>query len=167
MQALCEGLGGGAAPSLICLDVSGNCVGPAGAEALAAALRWGALPKLSTLFLGANLIGNQGAAALAAPLRKRPLTMLILPICHIGDEGVASLFANLGKDDFKALETLWLGMNQITDAGMATLVAALDAGRLPRLLNDRDEDKKYFVQLNPASASAIQAVEDALAKRSQ
>ena len=80
---------------------------------------------------------------------------------------MASLVANLGKDDFKALEELWLGHNQITDAGMTTLVAALDAGRLPRLLNNRDNEKKYFVQQNRASASAVQAVEDALAKRSQ
>ena len=54
-----------------------------------------------------------------------------------------------------------------TDTGMATLVAALDAGRLPRLLNDQVNDKKYFVQQNRASTSAVQAVEDALAKRSQ
>ena len=106
-------------------------------------------------------------AALAAPLRKLPaLIMLMLAHNGIGDEGVASLFANLGKDDFKALEDLWLANNQITDAGMATLVAALDAGRLPMLL-DQEDDKKYFLQQNRASASAVQAVEDALAKRSQ
>ena len=115
-----------------------------------------------------NHLGNQGVAELAAPLRKRPALMkLLLPDNKIGDEGVASLLANLGKDDFKALEQLWLGFNEITDAGMATLVAAIDAGRLPRLLNQQDPEKRFFLQQNRASASAVQAVEDALAKRSQ
>ena len=50
---------------------------------------------------------------------------------------------------------------------MTTLVAALDAGRLPRLRNDQQGDNEFFLQQNRASASAIQAVEDALAKRSQ
>ena len=124
--------------------------------------------RLRLLVLIATPIGDKGVAALAAPLRKlSALKQLHLGFCDMGDEGVASLFANLGKDDFKALEYLWLWSNQITDAGMTTLVAALDAGRLPRLLNDQDTDKKYFLQQNPASASAVQAVEDALAKRSQ
>ena len=168
MRALCDGLGHDAAPSLETLDFGGNNIGPAGAEALAAALRRGALPKLEELWMNSNAIGNEGVAALAAPLRKLPaLAKLLLLDNAFGDEGVASLFADLGKDDFKALEYLWLGANQITDAGMTTLVAALDAGRLPRLLNDRDDDKMFFVQDNCASAAAIQAVEDALAKRSQ
>ena len=77
---------------------------------------------------------------------------------------MASLVANLGKDDFKALERLWLGNNQITDAGMTTLVAALDAGRLPRL---NDQADNVILKQNRASVSAVQAVEDALAKRSQ
>ena len=168
MQVLCEGFGHGAAPSLQNLALDCNIIGPAGAEALAAALSRGALLKLWLVSFNINPIGSQGVKALAAPLRTLPaLKELYLYNCGIGDEGVASLFANLGKDDFKALEYLWLGHNQITDAGMTTLVAALDSGRLPRLLNDHSLGKKYFAGHNRASASAIQAVEDALAKRSQ
>ena len=122
--------------------------------------RWGALPKLWDLSFIGNPIGNQGMAALAAPLRKLPaLTRLILVMNQTGDEGAASLFANLGKDDFKALQRLWLGANQITDAGMTMLVAAIDTGRLPRLRSDRYGDKEYFLRQNRASASAVQAVE--------
>ena len=166
IQAFCDGLGHGTLPSLHTLFLGGNNIGPVGAEAFAAALRRGALPKLSTLSLSNNPIGSQGMAALAAPLRKLPaLTRLLLWNNQIGDEGVASLFANLGKDDFKALEELWLANNQLTDTGMTTLVTALHAGRLP-LLN-HDHDKKYFLEPNRASASATQAVEDALVKRSQ
>jgi len=118
VQALCEGLGRGAAPSLRILGLSSNKFGPAGAEALAAALSTGAIPKLTMLDLLANPIGNQGVAALAAPLRKwSALNQLYLDDCKIGDEGVASLVDNLGKDDFKALEHLWLNNNKITDAG--------------------------------------------------
>jgi len=163
MQALCEGLGRGAAPSLRCLGLAGNQFGPVGAEALAAALRGGAMPKLEELGLGNNPIGNQGVSALVAPLRKLPaLKKLGLTNCEIGDEGVASLVADLGKDDFKALDELWLTYNEITDAGMVKIVAAIDAGGLPELV-----DHEYFLMNNAATAAAVQAVKGALAKRSQ
>jgi len=166
VQALCEGLGCGAAPSLRSLGLINNQFGPAGAEALAAALHRGAMPNLMVLGLFGNPIGNQGVAALAAPLRKMPaLEELILIDCKIGDEGVASLVANLGKDDFKKLEDLDLGQNQITDAGVAKLVAALDAGGLPKLVTNCT--LSMSLSNNPASARAVQAVKDALAKRSQ
>jgi len=133
VQALCEGLGCGAAPSLRTLGLSNNNLGPAGAEALAAALGRGAMPKIEMLnLLGGNPIGNQGVAALAAPLRKMPaLNQLFLTRCEIGDEGVASLVDNLGKDDFKALVMLDLDGNLVTDVGCAMLVDAIKAGFLP------------------------------------
>ena len=157
MQALCEGHF--IAASLIELDIEDNDIGPAGAEALAAALHRGAMPKLKRLILTANPLGNQGVTSLTLALRKLPaLKELRLTFCEIGDEGLSSLFANLGKDDFKALERLDLGDTDITDAGMTTLVAALDAGGLPKLINCDLSD-------NEASTSAVQAVHDALAKR--
>jgi len=165
MQALCDGLGRGAVPSLRVLSLSGNKFGPAGAEALAAALRTGARPKLERLGLAVNPIGNQGVAALAVPLRKLPAFRgLMLVQCEIGDEGVASLVDNLGKDDFKALETVWIAENNVTDAGMASVVAALNAGGLLRLRNPPEFDAR-FLENNPASTSAVLAVKDALAKR--
>jgi len=168
VQALCAGLGPGAAPSLRIIYLTSTKIGPAGAEAFAGALSRGAMPKLDELELTGNPIGNQGMAALAAPVRKLPaLTHLVLFKCEIGDKGLASLVANLGKDDFKKLESLFLADNYVTDAGMITLAAALDAGRLTRLRGQTAEFAQYFLQGNPASASAIQAVKDALAKRSQ
>jgi len=162
MQALCEGLGRGAAPSLLTLGLAHNNFGLAGAEALAAALRRGAMPKLEWLGLAENPIGNSGMAALAAPLRKLPaLNRLVLDDCEIGDEGVASLVDNLGKDDFKKLERLYIEGNTITDAGAVKLLAALDAGGLPKLVNDM-----YLLEGNPVSAVAVEAVKAALAKRS-
>ena len=161
MRALFEGLGRGAVPSLRVLVLSQNDFGPAGAEALATALRKGAMPKLEKLGLGGNPIGNQGVATLAAPLRKMPaLNELYLHLCEIGDEGVASLVSNLGKDDFKQLETFNLNYNKITDAGMVKIVAAIDAGGLPKM--------RYLSKgNNPASDAACTAVSDAVAKRSQ
>tara|TARA_B110001452_G_scaffold194838_1_gene164847 strand:+ start:31 stop:432 length:402 start_codon:yes stop_codon:yes gene_type:complete len=92
------------------------------------------MPKLEALGLWFNPIGKQGVAALAAPLRKLPaLKFLGLVDCEIGDEGVASLVANLGKDDFKALELLNLRNNALTDAGCATLIAAMKSGAMPSL----------------------------------
>jgi len=160
-QALCEALGCGAAPSLVNLHIACNQFGPAGAESLAAALRRGAMPKLEELSLISDPIGSQGLASLAAPLRKLPLESLVLSRCEIGDEGVASLVANLGKDDFKALKELWLAGNHITDAGMTTLAAALDAGGLPMLVS-----ADFLLEGNHASASAVQTVQNVLDKRS-
>tara|TARA_B110001452_G_scaffold81295_1_gene66516 strand:+ start:296 stop:577 length:282 start_codon:yes stop_codon:yes gene_type:complete len=71
---------------------------------------------------------------------------------------------NLGNGDFKELKYLFLNGNKITDAGMATLAAALDAGRLPAL-RSKKIGPQHFLADNPASASAVQAVEGALAKR--
>ena len=161
VQALCDDLGRGAAPSLRLLNLVGSKFGPAGAEALAAALGRGAMPKVEKLCLNLNPIGNQGVAALAPVLRKMPaLKTMTLVHCGIGDEGVASLVDNLGKDDFKALEQLRLKNNKITDAGVAKLLAALDTGGLPKLVDDY-----YMLPDNPASAVAVQALKHALVKR--
>jgi len=158
MHELCEGLGQGAAPSLRVLGLNNNKLGPLGAEALAAALRRGAMPQLDSLLIESNPFGNQGVAALAPALRKLPeLAMLLLSGCEIGDEGVTSLFANLGKHDFKKLEYLDLSRNDdLTDKSCACLVAALDSGALPRLC------KIYFVHVAKISGQARNAMYDAL-----
>ena len=90
------------------------------------------MPNLERLLLNYNPIGNQGVAVLAAPLRKQPaLKTLILMDCKIGDEAVASLVDNLGKDDFKQLRQLNLGSSEMTDKGCAMLVDAIKAGYFP------------------------------------
>ena len=120
------------------------------------------MPKLEILALHYNPIGNQGVAALGAPLRMLPaLKVLDLSNCNIGDEGVATLVADLGKDDFKALKKLCLGYNEITDAGMVKIVAAIDAGGLPKMRG------LPWLDNNPASDATCKAVSDAVAKRSQ
>ena len=163
--ALCEGLFRGSVPSLRKLNIHSSQIGPVGAEALATALGRGALPGLCSLVLNSNSIGNQGTAALAAPLRKLPaLSRLRLARCDLGDEGLASLVTSLGKDDFKSLEVLSLVGNKITDAGTAKLVAAINAGGLPKLGNDHSPRSAHRRR---ASAPAVQAVEDALARRSK
>ena len=117
------------------------------------------MPKLELLGLGFNPIGNQGMAALAAPLRKLlALKVLDLDGCEIGDEGVASLVANLGKDDFKALTALYLYSNALTDAGCATLIAAMKSGAMPSLKSG----KLAVWQNDAASAEAKCAVDEAL-----
>ena len=159
MQALCEGLGPGAAPSLRRLKLDGNDIGPVGAEALAAALRRGVMPKVEKLYLSYNSIVGQGIAALAAPLRKLPLLKILgLVNCKLGDEGVASLFDNLGKDDFKALQFLYLDHNALTETICATLVAAINADALPNL-------RHVYLSGNPASAAARLTVFEAIRAR--
>ena len=157
-QALFEDLGPRSLPSLVDLDLEGNNIGPTGAEALAAALRSRAMPMLQALDLNANALGNQGAAAIAPPLRKLPaLESLILTSCEIGDEGVSSLFSDLGKDEFRKLEYLEITDNELTDEGCATLAVAIKNGAMPRLLG-------VELSVNPASDEAREAVQDALVK---
>jgi hypothetical protein len=91
-----------------------------------------------------NALGNSRresyAAKLVCPTCKLPaLLWLALGLCEIGDEGVASLVADLGKDDFKALRQLHLIGNQITDTGMAKLAGAIDGGGMPKLVDGEAE----------------------------
>ena len=130
-----QGLGRGAAPSLRVLDLRENNLEPQGAESLAAALRRGVMPKLETLLLNDNAkLKDKGVSALVAPLRKHPaLKTLSLFNCAVGDEGVASLVDDLGKDDFKALRELYLHSNLLTGATCDRLASVLDSGSFPRL----------------------------------
>ena len=144
VRQLAAGLGAGALPAVTELCIYGTHVGDAGASALAAALGRGALPRLDTLALQyqAAAIGDAGLVALAPALRRLPaLERLWLNGNSFGDEGLAALVAppppagapppttgGLAK-----LKKLVLGQTQITNAGCATLAAALDSGALPAL----------------------------------
>jgi len=159
VQRLAEMLGAGALPGVMRLDL-GISVGDAGALALAAALDRGALPRLTHLLLTRTAIGDAGLVALAPALRRRPaLEVLDLYGNPLGDEGLAALVAppppagapppttgGLAK-----LKVLSLQRTQITDAGCATLAAALDSGALPAL-------EELYLNGIPASAAAKAAV---------
>ena len=166
VQRLAEGLVADALPALTYLLIGGMHVGDAGASEFAAALDRGALPRLKDLRL-CTAIGDAGLAALAPALRRhRALESLSLWSNPLGDEGLAALVAPPPPagtppppaGGLKKLEVLDLGHTQITDAGCATLVAALDSGALPAL-------KELELQGTPASFAATVAVYKALAKR--
>ena len=161
VQQLAEGLGAGALPAMACLWISNTHVGDAGALALAAALGQGALPRLKTLSLYNAAIGDTGLVALAPALRGRRPALECLNFFGnpIGDEGLAALVAppppavapppttgGLAK-----LKMLDLSYTQVTEAGCATLAAALDSGALPEL-------EKLYLDDIPASAAAKAAV---------
>ena len=136
VQRLMEGLGAGALPALKDLCIADWPVGDAGASALAAALGQGAMPRLENLQLLDVEIGDAGLVALAPALRRRPaLTTLFLEGNPVGDEGLAALVGTppLPTGGLKKLSTLDLSGTQVTDAGCATLIAALDDGTLPAL----------------------------------
>ena len=159
-RQLAAGLGAGALPAVTELWVFDTHMGDAGASALAAALGKGALPRLKGLALNKAAIGDAGLVALAPALRRRPaLEGLYLGGNPFGDEGLAALVAppppagapppptgGLAK-----LKMLLLNATQITDAGCATLAAALDSGALPAL---EELDLSHI----PASAAAKSAV---------
>ena len=166
VQRLAEVLGAGALPAVIELRILDMHVGDAGASALAAALGRGALPWLQCLFLGCAAISEAGLVALAPALRRLPaLELLYLAGNPLGDEGLAALVAPLPAGApprpagvlTKLLE-LNLGDTQITDAGCATLIAALQSGALPALQGLHLSD-------NPATNAATAAVQEALRKR--
>ena len=144
VQRLAEGLGTGALPALISLEVNCMHVGDAGASALAAALGRGALLRLSRLFLCRAAIGDAGLVALAPALQRRPaLLTLILSNMPFGDKGLAALVASPPPAGalppparvLTKLKLLDLEDTQVSDAGCAALAAALNSGALPTLEN--------------------------------
>ena len=96
------------------------------------------LPALARLRLLGNPLGDEGIAALVAPLL--PAGALSPPT------GVLT-----------KLKTLNLNDTQVSDAGCAALVSALDSGALPALGN-------LDLGATPASAAAKAAVQEALSK---
>ena len=150
------------------LDFQQTQVGDAGASALAAALDRGALPRLKFFGLGIAAIGDAALAALAPALRRRSaLKQLYLAGNPFGDEGLAALVAPpplagtppRPAGGLKKLELLDLRYTQVSDAGCATLAAALDSGVLPAL-------EELKLDAIPASGAAIDAVYAAM-KRSR
>eukprot|EP00964_Phaeocystis_antarctica_P090489 scaffold57888_cov57-Phaeocystis_antarctica.AAC.2 len=165
VQRLVEGLGAGALPVVSILYLSRIHAGDAGASALAAALGRGALPRLKSLFLNYAAIGDAALVALAPALRRLPaLVCLHLGYNSFGDEGLAALVAPppagappTPTGVLTKLKELHLDHTQITDAGCATLAAALDSGSLPAL-------GYSFLAGIPASAAAMASVREAQEK---
>ena len=169
VQWLAAGLGAGALPSVTDLQLVNMNVSDAGASALAAALDRGALPRLKSLGLAGGAVGDAGLVALVPALRRRPaLEELLLAFNPLGDEGLATLVAPPPPPPAGALsppagvltklKRLYLTGTQVSDAGCAALIAALDSGVLPPLeLLELDTTSR-------ASAAAKAAVHEALAK---
>ena len=159
VQQLAEGLGAGALPAVTELDIFHTHVGDAGASAIATALGKGALPRLKSLRLYGCAIGDAGLVALAPALRRRPaLECLHFIGSPFGDEGLTALVAPPPAGappgttgGLTKLKELDLSNTQVTDAGCATLAAALDSGALPAL-------ERLCMHNNPASAAAKAAV---------
>ena len=166
VQRLAEGLGAGALPAVTSFALANMHVGDAGATALAAALGRGALPRLKILILCDAAIGNAGLVALAPALRRLPaLEHLDLEGNPLGDEGLAAFVAPPPPagalpppaGGLKKLKVLYLDYTQITDAGCAAIVAALDSGALPALVTLNLDNTQ-------TSAAALDGVREALAK---
>eukprot|EP00964_Phaeocystis_antarctica_P079375 scaffold49442_cov59-Phaeocystis_antarctica.AAC.4 len=160
LRRLFEGLGAGALPAMTELNLRAIHTGDAGASALAAALGRGALPRLKSLALSYTAIGDAGLVALAPALRRRPaLEELNVSNNPFGDEGLAALAAPLPPAGAPSpptggltnLKELYLHITQISDAGCATLAAAINSGALPAL-------EKLGLQHIPASYAARAAV---------
>lgn len=150
VQRFLSGLGAGALPALVFLNLSFSGMDEAGAASLAAALGRGAIPRLRDLLLDFNPIKDAGLVALAPQLRQRPLFAdLRLEGCQIGDDGLAALVAPPFSTAFKTLKLLDLKRNQISDAGCAKLAEAIRGGALAAL-------QHIDVSANPAiSADAF------------
>ena len=161
VRQLAEGLRAGALPAVTALNIISTHVGDAGASALAAALGQGALPRLKILDLYNTAIGDAGLLALAPALRRLPaLGALFLGNNPLGDGGLAALVAPpppagapppTTTGGLAKLKMLLVNATQITDAGCATLAAALDSGALPAL-------QHLHLFGIPASAPAKRAV---------
>eukprot|EP00964_Phaeocystis_antarctica_P097635 scaffold63720_cov63-Phaeocystis_antarctica.AAC.2 len=166
VQRLAEGLGAGALAAVTTFALASMHVGDAGASALAATLGRGALPRLKMLNLSNNAIGDAGLVALAPVLRRLPaLETLTLIGNPFDDEGLAALVAPAqpagapppSTGVLTKLKRLDLRYTKVTDAGCATLAAALDSAALPAL-------EKLELHGVPASAAAKVTVQAALTK---
>lgn len=124
----------------------------------------GVLPMLYELWLSNNQIGDDGAVALfdalgggaTSPMPK--LGDLRMQYNLIGDPGMYALSSAVERG---ALSTAWylgLAENAFSDAGVATLDAALRAGRLPML-------EFLTVSSAEASGSALESVQDTINRR--
>jgi hypothetical protein len=162
VQQLAAGLGAGALPAVTWLAIIDTHVGDAGASALAAALGQGALPRLKSLALTNAAIGDAGLVALAPALRWLPaLERLSLGVNPLGDEGLAALVAPPPPagapppttGGLAQLKVLIFSRTQITDAGCATLAAALDSVAMPAL------EKLYLhgIHISAAAKAAVYA----------
>ena len=97
-------------------------------------------------------------------MRRRPaLEYLFLDCNPFGDEGLAALVAPppppagtppLPAGGLKNLMSLDLGRTQVTDAGCATLGAAIESGALPAI-------EELILDYIPASDAATEAVYEA------
>ena len=161
---LTEGLIAGALPAVKHFILAGVPVGDAGASDLAAALDRGALPRLEFLGLHAASIGDVGLVALAPALRRRPaLERIDLEGNPFGDEGLAALVPPPPPAGARPppagglmkLNLLHLSNTQISNAGCAALVDALDGNTLPAL-------QVLNLKRVPASAEAKEAVREAM-----
>ena len=121
----------GSLPELLELEIHGSDTGDAGVVLLADGHRRGCLPSLVFLRLANAQIGPQGATALASALTKRALPSSItidLGSNQIGDAGLAALAPSLRQ--LPKLDQLFLYNNQITDQGLASLLAPPTTGVL-------------------------------------
>ena len=176
VQRLAEGLGAGALPAVTTLTLNNMNVGDTGALALAAALGRGALPALKTLALHNAVISDAGLVALAPALRQLPaLEGLYLGANPLGNEGLAALVAPppppadalsppagvLTTDGLTGvltkLKRLNLKNTQVSDAGCAALVVAIDSGVLSASF-------QFLGLEGNLPSGAVQAVDEALAR---
>ena len=155
-------------PALDELALSVMPVGDAGACALAHTLGRGALPQLRVLELFEADIGDAGFLVLAPALRELPgLEVLGLVANPFGDEGLAALVApppppagapSPPTAGLPKLVVLLLDSTQITDAGCATFISALDRGELPAL-------EFLHLEYCPACLAEVDAVRTAMVER--
>ena len=128
------------------LELEGNAIGPAGAQALGTALETNM--GLDSLGLALNHLGADGAAALALGLRRNAnLTSLNLAGCELGDDGAVALALALRSNE--VLRDLNLQNNGIGSRGGAAIASMLRINRSLRRLNLR------LNQLGEASATTL------------
>jgi Ran GTPase-activating protein (RanGAP) involved in mRNA processing and transport len=119
------------------LDLSGNMIGPVGAEQIATALLQGN-KHLTSLDLSSNKIGPLGAKHIGWMLRfTHTLEELFLSDNIVGDEGVASLSEGLQRDEHAVsnLHRLELNWNEISDVGAGHLAQVLSENAVLKSLS--------------------------------
>jgi len=152
-------IGGGQNVRLKTLNLASNEISASTVERIACVLPQ--FQCLKELYLYHNpLIGDQGAKALARAFHQgrfamdRGVQLLNLAACQIGDVGCRAMMVELDSSHNKALQSLDLSCNVITDESAPSLVKALSTSALRTLVLSMNKfSSKGILELVEAVAS--------------
>ncbi|CAK0843943.1 unnamed protein product, partial [Prorocentrum cordatum] len=136
LRALRRALEGGAMPALRVLNLNHCSLQKPGGQMLVELFPY--LPQLKELILEGNGLGDKCVHDIAEAMSSESLprlTTLTLGSNRVGNEGARALAKKSYSARFSPLSRLDLHYNEIGDAGAEEIAAAVQAGKLPKIID--------------------------------